>query len=121
MPTNWTIDTSHMVNRHQAKTLLRRYPDEVAACLGNLGLVIDALKVGQPLASISPPFFRSEGNGVFRIGQTGVPSAREMRLYVTFVFVAGIAYVIAVGTKNTQARDIADARRVARLLKKETP
>lgn len=33
--------------------------------------------------------------------------------------VRGVAYVLSIGTKNTQARDIADARRAARHLKKE--
>ena len=121
MPAEWRIDYSRLVNRHQFKTLARRYGAEVESCLQNLGRVLDELKEGKHLSSIAFPFFRPEGDGVFRIGQTGVSSAREMRLYVTFVFVGGVAYVLSIGTKNTQSRDIADARRAAKLLKKETP
>jgi len=121
MQTEWKIDLSRVVNRHQFKTLSRRYGEEVQSCLQNLGRVIDELKTGKPLSSVAFPFFRPEGDGVFRIGQTGVFSAREMRLYVAFVFVQGVAYLLSIGTKNTQTRDIADARRAARQLKKESP
>lgn len=121
MQTAWTIDTSRMVNRHQAKTLARRYPVEVASCMRNLERVIDELQSGTPLSGIRFSFFRTEGDGVFRIGQTGISSAREMRLYVTFVFISGVAYVLAIGTKNTQPRDIADARRMAQTIGKESP
>ncbi len=37
------------------------------------------------------------------------------------VFVRGVSYILSLGTKNTQTRDIADARRAARQLKKESP
>lgn len=108
-----------MVGRHQAKVLLRRHRAEVVSCLENLKKVLLELTHGTPVGEIPFSFFRSEGNGVFRVGQTTVASAQEMRLYVTFVFVRGVAYVLSIGTKNTQARDIADARRAARQLKKE--
>ena len=121
MPAEWTIDYSRVVNRHQFKTLARRYGEEFESCLRNLGRVIDLFKNETPLSAIVFPFFRPEGDGVFRIGQTGVPAAREMRLYVTFVFIHGIAYILSIGTKNTQSRDIADARRAARKLKEENP
>jgi hypothetical protein len=121
MQTEWTIDYSRLVNRHQAKTLWRRYRAEVASCLDNLNRVVAVLESGTPINSIPFPFFRSESNGVFRVGQTGVPSSREMRLYVTFVFVSGTAYVLAIGTKNTQSRDIAAARTAAAQLKKDLP
>lgn len=121
MPANWTIDYSRMVNRHQAKTILHRYPAEVASCINNLGNVLVALSQGTPVNAVPFSFFRPEGGGVFRIGQTGVPSAREMRLYVTFVFVRGVAYVLSIGTKNTQSRDIADSIRAAQQIRREKP
>lgn len=121
MPTNWTIDTSHMVNRHQAKTLWRRYRAEIASCIKNLERVLAELENGTPVNAVPYSFFRPENGGVFRVGQTGVPAAREMRLYVTFVFVRNVAYVLAIGTKNTQPRDIADACRAAALLRKDSP
>ena len=119
MHSEWTIDYSRVVNRHQFKALARHYEKEVESCLRNLGRVVAELEEGKSVSELAFPFFRTEGDGVFRIGQTGVSSAREMRLYVTFVFVRGVAYVLSIGTKNTQARDIADARRAARQLKKE--
>ena len=121
MPSEWKIDYSRLVNRHQFKTLSRHYGEEVESCLANLGRVLSELEKGTAFSEIAFPFFRPEGDGVFRIGQTGVRSAREMRLYVTFVFIHGVAYVLSIGTKNTQARDIADARRAARKLKEENP
>ena len=121
MPSEWKIETARIVNRHQFKTLSRRYRAEFASCFQNLGRVIDLLKTATPLSEIAFPFFRPEGDGVFRIGQTGVRSAREMRLYVTFVFIHETAYLLTLGTKETQSRDIADARRAARKLKEEIP
>ena len=95
----------------------------------NLEKVVDELESGTPIPRIPFSFFRSEGDGVFRIGQAGVfrigqagvSSAREMRLYVTFVFIARVTYILAIGTKNTQPRDIADARRIAKTLRKDSP
>lgn len=98
-----------------------RYPAEVASCINNLGNVLVALSQGTPVNAVPFSFFRPEGGGVFRIGQTGVPSAREMRLYVTFVFVRGVAYVLSIGTKNTQSRDIADSIRAAQQIRREKP
>ena len=121
MPAEWNIDYSRLVNRHQFKTLARHYGEEVESCLANLGRVLSELERGVAFSDIAFPFFRPEGDGVFRIGQTGVPAAREMRLYATFVFIRGVAYVLSVGTKNTQSRDIAAARRAARKLKEEMP
>lgn len=121
MQTDWQIDTAHLVNRHQAKTLARRYPAEVASCMKNLEKVVDELESGTSVSRIPFSCFRSEGDGVFRIGQTGVASAREMRLYITFAFIAHVVYILAIGTKNTQPRDIADARRIAQTLRKDSP
>lgn len=121
MSAEWKIDYSRLVNRHQFKTLSRRYPAEFLSCLRNLERVLDDFEKGKPLARVSFSFFRPEGDGVFRVGQTGVSAAREMRLYVTFVFVNGLAYVLSFGTKNTQSRDIAAARRAVKQLKKELP
>lgn len=100
---------------------MHRYPVEVASCLHNLENVLVALSQGTPVHAIPYAFFRPEGGGVFRIGQTGVSSAGEMRLYVTFVFVRGVAYVLSIGTENTPSRDIADSIRAAQRIRREKP
>ena len=57
-------------------------------------------------------FFRSEGEGVFRIGQTGVRSAKESRLYVYPDEQSQTMYVLTIGIKEQQAKDIAEAKAI---------
>jgi len=75
------------------------------------------LRAGHKLGSFQVGFFRSEREGVYRIGQTGVPSAKESRLYVFPNAEQQVMYVLTIGTKEGQAEDINEAHRIARSLR----
>ena len=121
METNWTTDTSLLLNRHAAKTLARDCPAEWQSCMRNLGRVVDELKSGKSVSTFRFGFFRSEGRGVYRIGQTGVPSARELRLYVFPDTFTKTLYLLAFGTKRTQSSDIAACQNQARHIGRNVP
>ena len=121
METKWKTDGRFLANVHQAKKLGRTYQAEVASCMANLKRVLALLDANVPLGSFRFSFLRPEGGGIYRIGQTGVDAAREMRLYVAFEEAARTAYLLGIGTKNTQQRDIASARLQVRRIGKETP
>lgn len=62
-------------------------------------------------------FLRSEGQGVYRIGQTGVKHARETRLYVHIDEAARVVRVLTMGGKDSQSDDIRRCHATARTLK----
>lgn len=121
MGDNWTTDKSLLLNHHAAKTLARACPEEMQACMKNLVRLLDELNTGKPWGTFRFGFFRSEGKGVYRIGQTAVPSGREIRLYVAPDFSTRTLYLLAFGTKNTQPKDIPACHAQARTIGKTTP
>ena len=88
------------------KRYRKRHPSEVASCLVNLGLVLDRLNFGIPFQSVEYGFLRSEGEGIYRIGQTGIPHAKETRLYIYVHIVGSKIYTLTIGDKDTQQDDI---------------
>jgi hypothetical protein len=87
----------------------------------NLGRVLDELNAGKPLSTFRFGFFRSEGRGLYRIGQTAVSAARELRLYVFPDARTRTLYLLAFGTKRTQQGDIAACRSQARHIGRNMP
>jgi hypothetical protein len=121
MKTDWKPDTSLLCNRHAAKALTRDCPAEWQSCMVNLGRVLDELNAGKPLSTFRFGFFRSEGRGLYRIGQTAVSAARELRLYVFPDARTRTLYLLAFGTKRTQQGDIAACRSQARHIGRNMP
>jgi DNA-binding transcriptional regulator YiaG len=80
----WEYDKDNMVLVTQSRKLLTKHPEEAAACFNNLNKVVTQLNCGHRLGSFGFNFFRSEGKGVYRIGQTAVSSSFEMRFYICF-------------------------------------
>jgi hypothetical protein len=115
-PSEWHIDTAH-ASQGKFKKFASKYRREFASLFANLDKILALLKAGQKLGSFQVGFFRSEGQGVYRIGQTGVPSAKESRLYVFPHEESRTMYVLTIGTKEGQADDINEAHRIARSLK----
>jgi hypothetical protein len=86
----------------------------------NLDRVLGILREGRKIGSFQIGFFRPEGEGVFRIGQTGVPSAKESRLYVYPNEQNHTRYVLSIGIKDGQSRDIGEAKTIVREIKSTT-
>ena len=104
-PIAWVIDTS-LVEAGKMKRYRKRHPSEVASCFVNLGLVLDRLNFGIPFQNVEYGFLRSEGEGIYRIGQPGIPHAKETRLYIYVHIVGSKIYTLTIGDKDTQQDDI---------------
>jgi len=113
---DWQINTAH-ASPGRFKKFAGKHAREYASLFANLDKIMGLLAAGQKPGSFQVGFFRSEREGVYRIGQTGVPSAKESRLYVYPDEQNRIMYVLNIGTKEGQAEDINEAHRTARSLK----
>jgi hypothetical protein len=113
MHIEWEIDIS-LASKSAFKSFKKQHEREFVSCFANLNKIVTALNSGKKVAALAnnPAFFRPEGMGVFRIGQTGVGSAKESRLYVYPDEKSSIVYVLAIGTKETQNKDIASSKKM---------
>ncbi len=118
-PSEWQVDIAH-ASPGKFKKFAGKYHREYVSLFANLEKIMGLLRAGQKLGSFQVGFFRSEGQGVYRIGQTGVPGAKESRLYVFPEEHGHVMYVLNIGTKEGQAEDINEAHRIARSLKTGT-
>jgi hypothetical protein len=112
----WQIDASHAIGS-KFKKFAKNHDRENDSLFANLQRILDILNTGHKLGSFQVGYFRSESDGVYRIGQTGVASARESRLYVLPVVETKTVYVLGIGDKDTQAGDINEAKELAEVIK----
>ena len=96
----------------QLRKYEKAFPREFDSCFRNLDRVLPLLE-SPGLGAFALSFFRNEFGSVWRIGQTGVPHARETRLYLYVAVFGRVAYPLAIGDKNTQKADLARLREVA--------
>jgi hypothetical protein len=109
----WTINDD-LAERNRFKAFNKKHPREYAACFANLAHVVELLNRSGGAGTFQVGFFRSEGENVYRIGQTGVKHAVETRLYV-YVYTQGhTVYVLTIGDKTQQADDIRRCKAIAR-------
>lgn len=101
---------------HRIKSYREKHAEEFDACVANLARVMEALAdFGKP-GAFHLGFFRSEGGNVWRIGQTRVKHACETRLYV-YLYVKGLmVYVLTVGDKSQQRKDILRCKNLAKAI-----
>ena len=99
------------------KKVSKNHPEEYAACFANLNKILALLESGQKIGEFKVGFFRSEGAGLYRIGQSGVKGSKEVRLYVYPDTESEIMYVLAMGTKESQKNDIKEAKKKIKKLK----
>ncbi len=119
MNPEWPIENAY-ANSGKFKKFAARYPREFASLFANLDKVLGILREGRKVGSFQIGFFRSEGEGVFRIGQSGVPSAKESRLYVYPHEQIHTMYILTIGTKDGQSADIYEAKTLANKIKSST-
>ena len=114
----WTISKDH-AETSSFKHFSKRHPREFAACFSNLDRAVNSLNAGLTLDQLgSTRYFASEGDGLFRIGQTGVPHPHESRLYVYIVLSDSVIYVLTIGDKSTQDADIVRCKSLIKSLQK---
>lgn len=100
------------------KKVSKNHPEEYAACFANLNKILAILRSGNKIGGgLKVGFFRSEGDGLFRIGQSGVKDSKEVRLYVYPNQESEIIYILAMGTKETQHTDIKESKKKIKKLK----
>jgi hypothetical protein len=107
---------------NRLKQLAEDHPNETISCYGNLNKVIELLDGGRSLQSIGLNFLKSERGGVYAIYQKRTPSSLEIRLYVGFNEKKKIYYILGIGDKKTQRKDIDKYQKVIeknKLSKKE--
>jgi len=118
MVVEWLIDIAY-ANPGKFKKFEGKYGREYVSLFANLERVLRILREGRKIGSFQIGFFRSEGDGVYRIGQTGVPSAQESRLYVCPNEQNHTMYVLTIGTKDRQSDDIDEAKTLVKKIKSE--
>lgn len=106
MNEEWQLDWGCLLNKSQFKHMAKCHPKEMASCLENLDQVCTELNGGKKIGDIAFGFFRSEKKGLYRIGQTKVKSAHELRLYVFPDERTRTLRILCLGDKNTQQDDI---------------
>ena len=94
---------------------------EYVSLFTNLDRIIRHLNGGAKIGSFQIGFFRSEGGGVWRIGQTAVAHAKESRLYIFPDQETRTIYILTVGLKDRQTEDINSAKSITSIIKAENP
>jgi hypothetical protein len=102
------------------KRFSSNHEKEYVSCFTNLNRIIRLLNAGFKLQTVinQCSFFRSEGNGLFRIGQSGVKAAKETRLYVYPDEEEKTIHILSIGTKETQQNDIISAKSAIKEIRK---
>lgn len=95
----------------------KKHHNEVVSCTENLEHLEKFLNNGGTLQqAMKFAYFGSEGNDVYRIGQTRLKSAKETRLYIYAKIVGPEIQVLTIGDKDTQKEDIKNCKAKAKIL-----
>lgn len=116
----WTPSQDY-ADRNQIKHFSNRHQREVASCLKNLERVCEFLNNGGTLkdAEAGFGFMGTEGGDIYRIAQTGVPHAKETRLYIYALLTGGNIYVLTIGDKDSQQADLRRCREIVKRIKRD--
>jgi hypothetical protein len=112
----WQIDISY-ASHGKFKRFAKRHERENESLFANLEKIMVLLRSDNKIGSFQVGFFRSEGDGLYRIGQTGVPGAKESRLYVWPDQGRRIVYVLGIGIKETQQEDLSECKSALKLIR----
>ncbi|MDE3097838.1 MAG: hypothetical protein KGJ88_00040 [Verrucomicrobiota bacterium] len=115
-PIEWQIESA-CASPGKFKKFSKKHRQEYDSMFANLEKIMNLLRNGHKIGGFSVGFFRSEGEGVYRIGQTGVPSAKESRLYVFPDEQNRVMHVLNIGDKDSQHDDVNEAKQAAKNIK----
>ncbi|MGA2604083.1 MAG: hypothetical protein ABSG14_07630 [Verrucomicrobiia bacterium] len=115
-PNRWEVDDAY-ASRNKFKKFSERHGREYDSLFANLDKILDILNSGHKVGSFGVGFFRSESDGVFRIGQKHFPGAKESRLYVYPDPQTLKVYLLGIGTKETQSDDINEAKKTVEVIR----
>ena len=98
----------------------KKHPDETIAVLSNLDTYTTTLQGGVKPSLIRAGFIHREPQGVVAIDQRGTKGRpRQTRLYVFPDLTTSVLYLITIGDKNSQTRDLKDCRQFVNDLRKD--
>lgn len=115
------IDNS-LAERGAIRRYEKKHRRECASCYENLIAVKDYLNTGMPLQQVMRccHYLRSEGEDVYRIGQSGIVGAKESRLYIYVRIANGRIYTLLFGDKDSQRKDINTCHQIVRGFRNRT-
>jgi len=115
----WTEEVTGQFER-DTKWYAKKHPDELAAVLRNLERYRKQLSiVGNP-ALIRAGYIHEEPHGVQAVDQKGGGKAlAETRLYVYADMEQKVLYLITIGNKADQSRDVAISSEFAEAIRKQ--
>lgn len=111
--------SAELASKSRFKKFAKNHPRENQSLFKNLDMLLGFLDLGRRINTFKIGFFRSEGKGVYRIGQTNLASAKESRLFIYPDEETKIIYVLSIGTKETEKKDIVESHKIVeKFLKK---
>ena len=119
MESEWQIENS-CASFGKFKRFARKHAREYESLFANLDKIIRILRGGNKILGFRVDFFRSEGGGVYRIGQTAVRGSKESRLYVFPDEPNRICYILSIGDKSSQSDDINEAKNIVKQIKSKS-
>jgi hypothetical protein len=117
MNPEWPHEIAY-ANVSKFEKFAKKHQREYEALFANLDRVLLYLRQGNKMGSFQIGFFRSEGGGVYRIGQTRVRNAQESRLYVFPNQDNQTMYSLNIGTKDGQTDDINEAKSIVETIRR---
>lgn len=112
----WVVKHDY-ADKNRFKRYDKKHHNEVVSCTTNLERLERFLNSGGTLQqAMTFGYFGSEGNDVYRIGQTGIRSAKETRLYIYAKITGPEIQVLTIGDKDTQEDDVNNCKEKAKII-----
>jgi putative component of toxin-antitoxin plasmid stabilization module len=109
----WGV-SSDLASGNAFKHFRKKHRREFVSCFVNLQKVQVFLSEGISIGQVGVGFLRSEGDGLWRVGQSQVRYAKESRLYFYAEEETRTLHLLGIGTKETQEDDIREAKEAIR-------
>lgn len=106
----WEVNIAN-VSKNVFKKFSKAHKEEYKSVFANLDKVLRNLNAGERIHQFKLGFLRSEGSGLYRIGQTGITkNSYETRLYIYPEEDLQLVYILGLGGKSSQERDIKNCK-----------
>ncbi len=116
----WTVRRDY-ADEKRFKRYAKKHYAEVVSCTANLVRLEKFLNQGGTLQkALSFGFFGTEGEDVYRIGQTKIVNAKETRLYIYAKITGPEIQLLTIGDKSSQQDDIKTCKDIVRRLRETT-